>query len=115
LTLSTTNGLTFTSGNNGTSSFTVSGNLTNLSAALNGLTYQPTLNYFGADSLAASITNVGNHKASSTGVILNIDAIPTVLAPSGGSLTENTALTFSSANNNEITVADQSAGSNPTR
>jgi hypothetical protein len=70
------------------------------------------LNYFGSDSLAASITNVGNHKESSTGVILNIDAIPTVLAPSGGSLTENTTLTFSSANNNGITVADQSAGSN---
>jgi hypothetical protein len=112
LTLSTTTGLTFTNGNNGTSSFTVSGTLSNLSAALNGLIYQPTLNYFGSDSLAASITNVGNHKESSTGVILNIDAIPTVLAPSGGSLTENTTLTFSSANNNGITVADQSAGSN---
>jgi hypothetical protein len=113
LTVSTTTGLTFSNGNNGTSSFTVSGTLTDLSAGLNGLLYQPTLNYFGSDSLSASITNVGNHKASSTGVILNIEAIPTVLAPSGASLTENTSFTFSSGNNNQISVADQSAGSNP--
>jgi len=113
LTLASTSGLTFTSGTNGTNSFTVTGGLSNLSVALDGLTYQPTLNYFGSDSLSASIKNLADQKASSVGVLLNINAIPTVVAPSSATLTENTAFTFSSANNNEITAADQSAGSNP--
>jgi hypothetical protein len=113
LTLATTSGLTFTNGTNGSGSFTVKGALSNLSAALDGLVYQPTLNYFGSDSLSASIRNLADNKASSTVVTLNIVGLPTVLAPSSASLTENTALTFSSADNNEITVADQSAGTNP--
>ena len=113
LTLATTTGLTFTNGTNGSGSFTVKGALSNLSAALDGLVYQPTLNYSGSDSLSASIKNLADNMTSSTSVILNIGGLPTVLAPSSASLTENTALTFSSADNNEITVADQSAGSNP--
>jgi hypothetical protein len=113
LTLATTTGLTFTSGTNGSGSFTVKGALSDLSAALDGLVYQPTLNYFGSDSLSASIKNLADNKASSTAVTLNIVGLPTVLAPSSASLTENTTLTFSSAGNNEITVVDQSAGTNP--
>jgi hypothetical protein len=113
LTLATTTGLTFTNGTNGSGSFTVKGALNDLSAALDGLVYQPAPNYFGSDSLSASIKNLADNKASSTAVTLNIGGLPTVLAPSSASLTENTTLTFSSAGNNEITVADQSAGTNP--
>src|SRR4029077_12460778 len=38
LTLATISGLTFTTGNNGSASFTVTGTVANLNAALNGLT-----------------------------------------------------------------------------
>ncbi|MEZ6078116.1 MAG: LamG-like jellyroll fold domain-containing protein [Pirellulaceae bacterium] len=51
LTLSQTTGLTFTTGTNGTASFTVTGTVDNINAALNGLQYNPTANYNGADSL----------------------------------------------------------------
>jgi subtilase family serine protease len=56
LTLASTSGLTFT-GTNGTPSFTVSGTVSNLDAALNGLIYTPTSGYTGSDSLGVSITD----------------------------------------------------------
>jgi Kelch motif len=113
LTLSTTLGLNFTTGNNGTSSFVVTGSLTALTTALNGLIYQPAPNYSGPDSLAASIQNLVDTKSASTSISLTIDAVPAINAPSSASVTENSALNFSSANGNEITLTDQSAGANP--
>ena len=51
LTLATTSGLTFTSGSNDSASFTVTGTVPALNAALAGLIYQPTVNYVGPDTL----------------------------------------------------------------
>jgi len=109
LSLHTTFGLTFTSGTNGTSSFTVTGSLSNLNMALDGLIYQPTANYFGSDGLSLTITNLADSKSSATSVSLSVKALPTVSGPSTGSTTVNTALTFSSAFGNEISVTDLGA------
>jgi hypothetical protein len=69
LTLTATNGLmtlpsiaelTFTSGANGQTTFTVQGTLAALNAALNGLRFQPNLNFTGAASIAITVNDLGN-------------------------------------------------------
>jgi hypothetical protein len=113
LTLATTSGLTFTSGSNGSASFTVTGTITNLNAALNGLTYKPTSGYSGSDSLSVSVTDPGDSLSASDGVALTVNAAvaPTITAPTTASVIVNGSLVFS----NSITVADGSAGSNTER
>ncbi len=76
LTLSTIGGLMFTAGANGTASFTVTGSVANLNAALNSLTYRPTANYAGSDSLAISISDPGDNQSASTSVALTVIALP---------------------------------------
>jgi hypothetical protein len=114
LTLSTIGGLTFTAGANGTASFTVTGSVANLNAALNSLTYRPTANYAGSDSLAISISDPGDNQSASTSVALTVIALPqpSISAPTNASLNPNGSLVFSSANGNAITVADSGPGSN---
>jgi hypothetical protein len=113
LTLSTTSGLTFTTGSNGTASFTVTGTVASLNAALNGLTYAPTAGYTGSDSLSVSITDPRDNESASKSVALTINAFspPTISAPGSASVVLNGSLVFSSANSNAITVADTGPGS----
>jgi hypothetical protein len=112
LTLATTSGVTIT-GSNGTASFTVSGNVANLNAAINGLTYRPIANYSGADALALSISDSGDNESASTSVTLSVTAFspPSISAPLGASVVLNASLVFSSANQNAITLADTGPGS----
>jgi hypothetical protein len=114
LTLASTTGLSFTAGANGSSSFTVSGTVTNLDSALDGLVYQPTTLYSGADTLAASVSDPTDSLSASTSVSITVAALsaPAVSAPGGGSLSENGSLTFSSGNSNAISITDAAAGSN---
>ena len=72
VTLSTTSGLTITAGANGSATVTVTGSIANLNAALNGLTYKPTCNYTGADSLAISINDSADHLSGSASVSINV-------------------------------------------
>ncbi len=113
LTLSTTSGLTFTAGSNGSASFTVTGTVTNLNAALNNLKYTPTLNYTGSDSLSISITDPGDNESASKSVAITVNAFspPSVGGPASASVPANGTLVFSSANSNPITVADSGPGS----
>jgi hypothetical protein len=113
LTLATVSGLTFTTGSNGSASFIVTGTITNLNAALNGLTYQPTAGYTGSDSLAITLADSGDSLSASDSLGLSIAAAspPTIAAPTSGTLNENGSLAFSTANSNAISVADSSAGS----
>lgn len=60
LTLSTTNGLTFTNGGNGTASMTFTGTLTAINTALNGLVYRPVMGYTGPDQLTITTNDQGN-------------------------------------------------------
>jgi Bacterial Ig-like domain (group 3)/Putative Ig domain len=113
LTLSTTSGLTFTSGSNGSASFTVTGTVTNLNAALSGLTYAPTNGYTGSDVLAISITDPGDNESASKSVSITINQFnpPTITAPSSATAPESGSLVFSSGNGNAITVTDSGPGS----
>ncbi len=111
LTLGSTSGLTFTTGGNGTGSMTVTGSVSNLNAALAGLTYTPKTGYTGSDSLTISITDPGDGLTTTSSVGLTIDAAPKITAPSSILLAENSLLTFSGSN--AISVADSVAGSNP--
>ena len=113
LTLASTTGLTFTTGGNGTAAFTVTGTLSSLNAALNGLTYQPTAGYSGSDTLGISLSDPGDSLSDSDSIGLTVTAAsaPAITAPTSGSLNENSSLTFSSTNGNAISVADSSAGS----
>jgi len=113
LTLSTTGGLTFTSGTNGSASFTVSGTLASLNAALNGLLYQPTTGFVGSDSLAISIADSTDSlsDSDSVGVTVSAASPPTLTAPATGTLNQNGSLAFSTANGNAISFTDSSAGS----
>ena len=114
LTLASTTGLSFTAGANGSSSFTVSGTVTNLDSALDGLVYQPTTLYVGAGSLAASVSDPIDNLSASTSVSITVAALnaPAISAPGSGSLGENGSLTFSSGNSNAISITDTAAGSN---
>jgi hypothetical protein len=114
VTLASTAGLSFTAGANGSSSFTVSGTVSNLDSALDGLVYQPTTLYSGADSLTASVSDPTDSLAASTSVSITVAALaaPTVSAPGSGSLSENGSLTLSSENSNAISITDDAAGSN---
>ena len=113
ITLSTTSGLTFTAGSNGSASFTVTGTVTNLNAALNNLTYAPTTNYTGSDSLAISLLDPGDNESASKSVAITVNANspPTVSAPGSATVPQNGSLVFSSGNSNLISVADAGPGS----
>ncbi len=72
LTLSGTTGLTGdTDGSNGTLS--VTGSLTDLNAALNGLVYQGLLNFNGADTLSITTNDLGN--TGSGGALQDVDTV----------------------------------------
>lgn len=60
LTLSTTNGLTFSTGTNGGKSFVFTSALTAAKTALTNLVYLPDTNYHGADLLNISANDLGN-------------------------------------------------------
>ena len=75
LTLPSTTGLNFTAGANGSSSVTVSGTVADLDSALDGLVYQPTTLYSGADSLAVSVSDLSDSLSASTSVSITVAAL----------------------------------------
>ena len=66
-------GLTFTAGTNGSGSFTIDGTLAAINTALQGLTYQGNLNYFGPDSISIVTSDLGN--SGSGGALTDSDSI----------------------------------------
>ena len=102
LTLASTSGLTGISGN-GTGTVSFSGNRTNILAAINGLTYAPNANYFGADTLTAVVNDNGNSGTYNTpqsdtktiAITVNpVNDLPTV-ANLSASVNEDGIATFS--------------------
>ncbi|HXY36056.1 MAG TPA: hypothetical protein VEI07_17600, partial [Planctomycetaceae bacterium] len=106
LLLASTNGLTFSAGSNGSSSMTVTGTLTNLNAALNGLVYAPNAGYSGNDSLQMSLNDAGDNLTGSAAVSITVNAPPAVTAPSNVAVNENSSYTFGSG---AITLVDPAA------
>jgi hypothetical protein len=95
ITLASTTGLNFTTGMNGSASFTVTGTAANLNAALSGMVYTPTRSFSGSDSLAMQVSDP-NGRSALTNVPLRVNVIaPTLTAPTTGTVPQNGTLTFS--------------------
>jgi hypothetical protein len=75
LKLASTSGLKFVSGSNKSASMTVSGTLTNLNAALNGLTFTPTSRYVGAASITVSIKDAGDNLTGSATIAVTVNRV----------------------------------------
>lgn len=116
LTLGGTTGLTVTG--NGTASVSATGTLADLNTGLNGLAYTPSVNFNGADTLTVASNDQGNTgtggaKTDTDTVGITVSAVndaPTNTLPGAQSTNENTALVFSSANGNSISISDVDAG-----
>src|SRR5439155_1148208 len=97
------------------------GTLANINAALNGLSYQPTANYSGPDTLTLSTNDLGNtgvggpQTATSTVALTvnHVNQAPVNTVPGPQATNQNTALVFSTANGNALNVSDSDAGGNP--
>ena len=105
LTLGSTTGLTFLSGANGTGSFKVSGTLTNLNAALNGMVYTPPVNYLGPDTLNLQYHDVSTNLSGSKTIAISVFSVaPAITAPA--TVTVNQGNVFSFTASNSIFVSD---------
>ena len=85
LTLASTAGLTAVSGN-GTGTVTLTGSMAELNAAIDGLTYQPALDYNGKDKLSVSLDDGGNTGAGgdkTAKLLVPIVVTPVSDAPTG--------------------------------
>ena len=96
-----TNGLTFASGSNDSSSMTVTGSLASLSAAASGLTYDPTIGVVGNDTLQVTLANSSDGLSGSAGVAINLVVPPTV----GSQLRSEVGVTATALNNSTYAFA----------
>src|SRR5207237_3440242 len=108
---------------NGTGELSLSGTLTALNAALDGLHYAPASGAT-ADQIALNVTNYvppGSGRVSiflgSFGLTLALDSNPnlqpTIPLPAAASVSGGAVLVFSEANANAIHVADGDSAGNP--
>ena len=120
LTLSGTTGLTITAGANGTAAMTVQGTLSNINAALNGLSYVSTQYYNGADTLTLVTNDLGNSgvggpKTAASTVTINVthtDIAPVNTVPTVQAVADATPLVFSAGNGNAISLSDADSEGN---
>jgi hypothetical protein len=110
LSLASLSGLSVVSGANGSSSVTVSGTLSSLNAALNGLVYTPGSGFSGSDSLSLSLGDPGDGLSASHSVAVSVNAPPWCGGPAYVWVNENSTLTFSSAHGNALSINDSAAG-----
>ncbi|MBE9179966.1 DUF4347 domain-containing protein [Oculatella sp. LEGE 06141] len=120
LTLSRTTGLTFSTGT-GTDDavITLTGNLTDINAALDGALFKPTTNFNGKASVQIEVNDLGNNgsggpKSAINLVTINVDAIndaPVIASSDTQTVAEDTVLSFTG--NNRILISDVDAGNNP--
>jgi hypothetical protein len=118
-TLAQTTGLTFITGN-GTANqaMTFTGTVSAINTALNGLRFEPTANFNGAANLQIVTNDLGNSGSggpltvtSNIAIAVNpVNDAPLSNVPGPQGTAQNTALVFSSANGNAITVSDIDAG-----
>ncbi len=72
LRLATTSGITIVSGANRSASMTISGTLTNLNAALNGIIFTPTSRFTGSASIALTLTDSGDSLSGSATISVTV-------------------------------------------
>ena len=88
--------------------------MANLNTAVNGLTYTPSANFVGSDSLKISLSDIGDSLTGSTSVSLSVTSPtqpPTVTDPGTATVTENGSVTFSSSDKDAIDLSDPDATS----
>ncbi|MGB5204314.1 MAG: hypothetical protein WBN63_09015, partial [Eudoraea sp.] len=115
-TLSGTTGLTVSG--NGTASVMLSGTLTDINAALDGLTFTPTASYLGAASLRIQTSDNGHSGTGGTLTdddTISIDVIaindpPVNSVPAAQTVDQDGMLLFSSATATAISISDPDAG-----
>ncbi len=122
ITLSQTSGLSFIVGSGaGDAVMTFTGTLADLNAALDGLSFAPTADFNGAANLQIVTSDQGNTGAggplSDTNTVnITINAVndaPVNSVPGAQTTNEDTALVFSTAGGNLISIGDVDAASNP--
>jgi hypothetical protein len=110
VTLGSTSGVTVKAGANNSSSMTVTGTLSNLNAALNGLVYTPINGYSGHDALAIQVSDLTDSQIGTGSVAIAVD--PFVTGPATASVLENGAYAFSVAAKNPLAITDGAASTN---
>ncbi|MBW4580055.1 MAG: pre-peptidase C-terminal domain-containing protein [Tildeniella nuda ZEHNDER 1965/U140] len=111
LQLGNTTGLTITAGSNNSSSIAFSGTLTDINAALSGLSYRGNLNFNGADTLTLTANDQGNTGSGAIGIdsrtlgitVGAVNDAPLIIVPGNQTVDEDTNLLLSGIN---ITDAD---------
>ena len=106
LALGATNGTTITAGANDSSSMTVTGTVTSLNAALDGLVYTPTLNYASGDTLSIAVKDLTFSVTQNASVAIVFNPAPSIVAPSSIDVNENSSYTFP---NGTILLGDTAA------
>ena len=116
LQLGNTAGLTITAGSNNSGSVAFSGTLSDINAALSGLSYRGNLNFNGSDTLTLTANDQGNTGSGPIGIdnrtlVLTVTAVndaPVINVPGSQTVDEDTNLTLSG-----ISLADVDANANP--
>jgi hypothetical protein len=119
LSLAQTTDLTFTTGDgDADATMTFEGTLTAINAALDGLRYDPALNYNGPDVLTITSNDLGN--SGPGGPLTDTDTLaitvtpvndaPVVSVPGPQGTDEDTPLVFATASSNRLSVSDVDAG-----
>ncbi|KPA18747.1 Na-Ca exchanger/integrin-beta4 domain protein, partial [Candidatus Magnetomorum sp. HK-1] len=119
--LTTTSNLTINSGINGTAFINVTGTITAINTALDGLSFTPTTDFSGTASITINVNDLGNtgpdgNKSASSTLTITVNGIndaPVVSGPSTQTTNEDTIIIFSSGNSNSITVVDVDALTDP--
>ncbi len=106
---STMTGLKVLAGANNSASVTVTGTVTSLNKALNGLVFTPTSGYAGAASIGLSIEDPGDQLTGSATINVSVNSKPAFTAPTAASLAENSSLVFSTVGANAIGIVDSMA------
>ena len=111
-------GLAYTTGD-GTDDVTMTftGTTSVINSALDGLSYTPTDDFNGADTLNVSVTDTDefgteSDSAAYTLTVQPINRAPVITIPTGQALDEATSITFQAASSNGISISDD-ADENP--
>jgi hypothetical protein len=117
LTLADTTGLLFTGGADGSASMTFTGTQAAINNSLDGLSYTPTGNFNGSDTLSVTTSDLGNTGVG--GVLTDVRAVPITVAavndapvvavPGATTTAGSSALVFSVGNGNAISISDVDA------
>ncbi|HWA38587.1 MAG TPA: DUF4347 domain-containing protein, partial [Burkholderiales bacterium] len=118
LSLSGTAGLTFNAGANGSATMTFTGTQAAVNAALSGMSYDPSPDFVGSDTLTILTSDLGSSGAGGTLTdsdtvditVLPVNDAPLNTVPGAQAAASNAPLVFGTAYGNGISVSDVDSG-----